>query len=502
MTSWYRLLFLGTAAAVVAASCNHDNPSTSDLGSADMAVSGDLAGGGNNDGGSDGGTVSTDMAMPLALASASPPTGPTTGSIDVTISGTGFQSGAFVTIDGQSATVKSVTGTAIVVTLPARPGVKGPVAVVVTNPDTKTVMSSTIFAYYYGTLSFDPAAKTSVGGTPTSIAITELENNAKPDLVVTDNSSVGQLITLSGNGNGTFLTPAKYPSGISAYGLKVLDLDADGFNDVVVTNASSMPSGVGIHTNSKTGTFPSRVPVVTGDIPFAVDAKDVNGDGYIDLIVANGGGSSNNLALLMGKGSGTYAAPVNLTAGTIPRSVIFVDVNKDGKTDIVAANESTANVSVLLGDGTGVFGNKKDFQAGSGPYTVAATDFNSDGNIDLIVCNSRDATISLLTGVGDGTFNPPKNTSLGTANVSLPYNIAIGDINGDGKPDVVSAIYAEQQIGITYNANGLFGTTTKLPASGFPRGVAIGDLNGDGTTDIVSANSTDGSISIILNKSK
>ena len=178
------------------------------------------------------------------------------------------------------------------------------------------------------------------------------------------------------------------------------------------------------------------------------------------------------------------------------------DVNKDGKTDIVAANESTANVSVFIGDGTGNFGNKKDYQAGSGPYSVAATDFNGDGNVDLIVCNSRDATIALLTGVGDGSFNAPKTTSLGTPNTSLPYQIAIGDINGDGRPDVVSAIYADQQIGITYNANGLFGTTTKLAASGFPRGVAVGDLNGDGTTDIVSANSTDGSISIILNKSK
>lgn len=503
MKSWYRLLFLGTTAvAVVAASCNHDNPGTSDLGSADFAVGSDMAGSGSDDGGGDGGAVSTDMAMPLALTAASPPTGPTTGNIDVTISGTGFLSGAFVTIDGQSATVKSVTSTAIVVTLPARPGTKGPVAVVVTNPGGKTVMSSTIFAYYFGTLSFDTAVKTTFGGTPTNIAITEIENNAKPDIVVTDNSSIGQIVTLSGNGNGTFLTPAKFAAGISTYGLKVLDMDADGFNDVVVTNASSAPSGVGIHLNSKTGTFPSRTPVVTGDIPFSVDAKDINGDGYIDLIVANGGGSSNNLAFLLGKVGGTYAAPVNLTAGTVPRSVVFVDVNKDGKTDIVAANESTANVSVFIGDGTGNFGNKKDYQAGSGPYSVAATDFNGDGNVDLIVCNSRDATIALLTGVGDGSFNAPKTTSLGTPNTSLPYQIAIGDINGDGRPDVVSAIYADQQIGITYNANGLFGTTTKLAASGFPRGVAVGDLNGDGTTDIVSANSTDGSISIILNKSK
>ncbi len=502
MKSWHHHLFLIATAFAWVAGCNRDNTNASDLGGADLSAAADLSGSDNPDGGGDGGSGSTDMAMPLALTSASPPTGPTTGNIDITINGTGFLNGASVSIDGLNATVKSVSATAIVVTLPARPGVKGPVAVVVTNPGGKMVSSPTIFAYYYGTLTFDPAAKTTIGGTPNHIAVTELENNGKPDLLVTDNSTVGQLIALSGNGNGTFLSPAKYASGISAFGLKVLDMDADGFSDVLVTNATSTPSGIGIHLNSKTGTFPSRVPVVSGDIPFSVDAKDVNGDGIVDLVIANGGTNSNNVTLHIGKAGGTYAAPVPLSAGGIPRSVLFTDVNKDGKIDIVVANESTANVSIMLGDGAGSFAAKKDYQAGSGPYTVAATDFNADGNLDLIVCNYRDATLALLTGIGDGSFGTPKATSLGTAMVSFPTNIALADINGDGRMDVVSAIYAEQMIGITYNANGLFGTTTKLAAGAYPRGVAAADLNGDGTTDIVSANSNDGTVSVVLNKSK
>ena len=502
MRMWHRLFFLGAASVLVAVvSCNRDNTNGSDPN--DMVTTEDLSGGVGDGGDTSGDMTGTagDMTASLALTGASPAQGPTTGNIDVTLTGSGFLTGATVTIDGQAATVKSVSQSQIVVTLPARPGVKGLVTVVVTNPGGRAAMSGIIFGYYYGTITFDPAAKISVGGSPYNIAVSELENNLKVDLVATDNSSTGQLFTLSGNGDGTFLPVAKYPAGTSAYGLKVVDLNADGFNDVVVTNFTNA-AGVSLLTNSKTGTFPSRTPVVSGDLPLSVDVKDVNGDGILDMIVANSGGGSNNITLLTGKAGGTFNAPVPLVAGNVPRHVQFVDVNKDGKTDIVAANESSANVSVLIGDGAGNFAAKKDYPAGAGPYTVLANDFNADGILDLLVCASKDSTVALLTGNGDGTFANPKTTSIGTAMMSSPTNIALGDVNGDGRLDVVSAIYADQKIGITLNNNGAFGTTSTLSAIGFPRGVAAADLNGDGKTDIVSANSGDGSISVFLNRSQ
>jgi len=504
MQTFSRLVLLSAACVVAsAASCNHDNTNSSDLGKADLSATDDLAGTG--DGGTGSGDMvgtSGDMAMGLALTGASPAQAPTTGNTDITLSGSGFLTGATVTIDGQAATVKSVSPSQILVTVPTRPGVKGLVNVVVTNPGGKTAASATIFGYYYGAITFDPPTNISVGGSPYNIAITELENNAKADLVATDNSSSGKLLVMSGNGDGTFLPVAKYAAGISTFGLKVIDLNADTFNDVVITNGTNTPSGVGLLFNSKTGTFPAPVSYTSGDIPVSVDVKDINGDGYLDMIVANSGGASNNLSLLLGKAGGTLDVPRPLVAGNIPRSVLFVDVNKDGKTDIVAGNESSANVSVLLGDGAGNFAIKKDYSAGSGPYSVAATDFNGDGNIDLLVCLFKDASVALLTGNGDGTFAAPKATSIGTAMVSSPSSIALGDINADGRPDVVSAIYTDQQVGITLNVGGLLGNTLKLTATGFPRGVAVGDINGDGKPDIVSANPGNGSVLVFLNKSQ
>lgn len=501
MQTWNRLLFLGTASLLVAiVSCNQNSTNGTDQ---DGGSSTDLAGS-VSDGGSDNdlsGSGSTDLAQTPSLTSASPAQGPTTGSVDITLSGSGFQTGATVTIDGQAATVKSVTGTQIVVSLPPRPGVKGLVTVVVTNPSGRAAMSGSIFGYYYGTITFDPANKISVGGAPHHVAVAELENNAKPDIIATDNSTVGQIFTLSGNGDGSFNPVAKYAAGANAFGLKVTDLNADGFNDVVVANFSNA-LGVSLLYNSKTGTFPTRTPVMSGDLPISVDVRDINNDGNLDLIVANSGSGSNNLALITGKAGGTFNTPTLLTAGNIPRFVQFVDVNKDGKHDIIVANEFSANVSVLLNDGAGNFAAKKDYQAGSGPYMVQAADFTGDGNIDLLVCLNKDATVALLANNGDGTFAAPKAASLGTAMASSPTSIALGDINADGRPDVVSAIYADQKIGLTLNSAGALGQTTMLTATGFPRGIVAADVNGDGKIDIVSANSGDGTLSVFLNKSQ
>lgn len=501
MQTWNRLFFLGAASLLAAiVSCNQDSQNAADLGGGSSA---DLAGS-VGDGGTEGdlsGSGGTDLAQTPNLTSASPAQGPTTGNVDITLVGSGFQTGATVTIDGQAATVKSVSATQIVVSLPPRPGVKGLVTVSVLNPSGRAAMSGSIFGYYYGTITFDPANKITVGGAPHHVAIAELENNTKPDIVATDNSTVGQIFTLSGNGDGSFNPVAKYAAGANAFGLKVTDLNADGFNDVVVANFSNA-SGVSLLANSKTGTFPTRTPVMSGDLPISVDVRDINNDGNLDLIVANSGSASNNLALITGKAGGTFNTPVPLTAGNIPRFVQFVDVNKDGKHDIIVANEFSANVSVLINDGAGNFAAKKDYQAGSGPYMVQAADFTGDGNIDLLVCLNKDSTVALLTNNGDGTFAAPKTASLGTAMSSSPTSLSLGDINGDGRPDVVSAIYADQKIGITLNNAGVLGQTSMLTATGFPRGIVAGDVNGDGKIDIVSANSGDGTLSVFLNKSQ
>jgi hypothetical protein len=212
--TWTRPLLFGTAVIIAAAaSCNPGGSDSTDLGSADMATSDDLAGGGGGGDGGSGGV--TDMGHDPRADRSQPRTRPDDRQHRRHAHAAAASSpAATVTIDGQPATVKSVSPE------PGRrqpcqprPGVKGASHRRRHQPRRHgRSMSASIFGYYYGTIAFDPAAKT-------LRRWSALQRRGKPswkttsrsDLVATDNSPTGQLlVTLSGNGDGTFLPVAKY----------------------------------------------------------------------------------------------------------------------------------------------------------------------------------------------------------------------------------------------------------------------------------------------------
>src|SRR5512139_340998 len=118
--------------------------------------------------------------------------------------------------------------------------------------------------------------------------------------------------------------------------------------------------------------------------PLSVAAGDLNGDGTLDLAVANGG--SNTVSVLLGTGTGSFAATTNFAVGTNPQSVAVGDFNGDRKLDLAVANASSDTVSILLGTGIGSFGAATDFKSGgTSPASVAVGDFNGDGTLDLAV---------------------------------------------------------------------------------------------------------------------
>ncbi len=169
--------------------------------------------------------------------------------------------------------------------------------------------------------------------------------------------------------------------------------------------------------------------------------------------------------MLLGTGAGTFGAATNFTAGPHPRSVAIADVNGDGKPDLLVASTptdflyGTGTVSVLLGTGTGSFATATNFAAGNDANSMAVADVNGDGKPDLVVTNYHTATVSVLLGTGTGTFGALTSFAVGL----YPASVAVADVNGDGKPDLVVANYGSHTVSVLLgNGNGSFGAADQL----------------------------------------
>jgi hypothetical protein len=217
--------------------------------------------------------------------------------------------------------------------------------------------------------------------------------------------------------------------------------------DLVVANAV-LNGTVSILLGNGNGTFQAAVSYAAGNAPYAVVIRDFNGDGKPDLAVANYGYQNvSNVSILLGNGDGTFQPPVNYPAGDGPESLAAGDFNGDGKLDLVVANWASDNVSILLGNGDGTFQPAVSYTVGINPAAVAVRDFNGDGSLDFAVASSGSYMVSIVLGNGNGTFQPSVNYAVETN----PDSIAVGDFNGDGKPDLAVGNYTSTNVSVLMN---------------------------------------------------
>jgi hypothetical protein len=300
------------------------------------------------------------------------------------------------------------------------------------------------FITIYGT--FQTPLPFGTGVTPQAVAVADVNGDGLPDLVVA-NSSTNDVSVLLGNGDGTFTGQRRFAAGTSPVAVAVADVNGDGHPDAITVNRSGT---VSVLLGNGDGTFQAPQSFATGGsgaASLAVVVADVNGDRRPDLVVANTSAGFNTVSVLLGKGDGTFQAPQSFaTGGSIgifPGSQVLAvkDVNGDGQLDLVVANNGTNDVSVLLGKGDGTFQAPQQFATGSSPQAVAVADVNGDGRLDLITANSgfsgtSASTVSVLLGNGDGTFQAPQ--SFATTGKS-PVAVAVADVNNDGLPDLITA---------------------------------------------------------------
>jgi FG-GAP-like repeat/PASTA domain/FG-GAP repeat len=328
-----------------------------------------------------------------------------------------------------------------------------------------------------------------------SVAIGDLNGDGKPDLV-TANLEARTVSVLANRGQGTFRAKLDYGTGANPISVAVGDLNGDGKLDVATANAGENVGTVSVLLNRGDGGFQAGLDYATGGDNRSVAIGDLNGDGKLDLATANGG-----VSVLLNRGDGSFLAGVEYEAGRVSHSVAIGDVNGDGKPDLAVANLGlfTGTVSVLLNSGDGTFQAKRDYETGKNASSVAIGDLNGDGKPDLAAAIYGTDSVSVLANSGDGTFQARRDY----ATARGPVSVAIGDLNGDAKPDLATADVGEDAGAVSVLANKGDGTfqarLDQTERGADTRWVAISDLNGDGRLDLATADGDSDTVSVRTN---
>jgi hypothetical protein len=324
-----------------------------------------------------------------------------------------------------------------------------------------------------------------------NVIVADVNGDGHLDLV-TANSQHNTVSVLLGNGAGSFGAPIYSPAGPAPIYLFAGDFNGDGHLDLIVTGVTNAGSLVSTLLPGKgDGTFggPKRLPLTMGTVT-SLTAGDFNRDGNLDVVIANGS-PSNTVSVWLGNGHGDFTLSRSYSTGQFPSSVVVADFNRDGILDVVVQDRGLApqngDVALLLGNGDGTFQPATLYSAGTQVQAIAVADLHGNGNLGVVA--SGNTGVFLLEGDGAGGLRPAA-TSL-----ALPYILAVADVNGDGKADLIggspasyyNAIGSTSFIVALNNGDGTFPAAVNYyPAAGATQGVT-GDFNGDGIPDLVVA---------------
>lgn len=335
-------------------------------------------------------------------------------------------------------------------------------------------------------------------GKPSGLAIGDFDNDGNLDIAVASPETNDVTIFL-GDGKGSFKEAERIPLGLRPASIAVGDFNGDGIPDMAITNYHS--GEISMLIGNGDGTFRRGRSVYTRPYSYAIAAASLRSNGFVDLVVANAGtipSPGNTISVFFGNGKGEFTDAGSITVGRAPISLKVYDINKDGRADIIVANNRSDDISIVLGDGDGTFQDAINIYTGSLPNAVAIGDFDGSGLPSIAVANAGSDSVGIVGRVGSkNDFVLSRTIQVGGR---APGSLVVGNFTNNGLLDILTAnTYSDNLSFLRGNGDGTFQDGEVFAVGGFPTSINTADFNGDGLPDAVVANYSSSSISVFIN---